>query len=250
MQEQLLMWWKQFRNICLCNLHSIFPIYIYPPKILPKKHFKFPFNTDELSKKGSFAIIRRSNKSKGHSFDSLGFVREDAIISKPSELPSLSMNILGGEFKPNHLNYKAKGAAIKNWEVNEPILLVDFMDDWEFLEDSTPIYFPLKDIHIIEFPYERNVGDKETKKLMAAFSFLQKEEKARFYGKTSVEHEPVKLNYWHVELKLKDVEGNTVKKADSAWKKSAAESALNDILLVKALPYIQNFATIPKEFYS
>lgn len=244
------MWYKRLKTICLCKLYHFFPQYFYPPEILPQIGFKFPIDTNKLNSIGSFAVIRRSNKSKDNSFDSLGFVREDAIISKYSELPNLSMNILGGNFKLKHLKYRPKGLSTKSWRENEEVLLVDYVDQWECLENSVPIFFPLKDIHTIEFPYERESNDKETKKLMSAFSFLQKENKARFQGKTIVEHEPIKLNYWHVELKLKDVEEKSIKKADSTWKKSAAESALNDILLVKALPDMQNFDTIPKEFYS
>jgi hypothetical protein len=250
MQQQFLTWWKEFRNICLCRLYIVLPNNIYPFIIIPKVSYIFPINIDELSQSGDFVIVRRSNKTEDKTFDEIGYLREDALISKIDQFPNLSMNILGGKFKTKHIKYKAKiGIATERWNEKERVLLIDYRDKWETWSNAIPIYFSLNDIHNIEFPYLRDSNDKETKKLKEIFSFLEQGIKTRFIGKTFVEHEPIKLNYWHVELKLKDVRGDNIEKTDSAWKKTAAENALKDILLIKGRAEILKNEIIPDIFY-
>jgi hypothetical protein len=245
MQQQFLTWWKEFRNICLCKLYIVLPNKIYPFIIIPKVSYIFPINIDGLN-----VIVRRSNKTEDKTFDEIGYLREDALISKIDQFPNLSMNILGGKFETKHIRYKAKiGIATERWNEKERVLLIDYKDKWETWSNAIPIYFLLNDIHNIEFPYLRNSKDEETKKLRKAFSFLEQGDKTRFFGKTFVEHEPIKLNYWHVELKLKDIRGDNIKKTDSAWKKMAAENALKDILLIKGRAKILKNQIIPGIFY-
>ena len=250
MQQQFLMWWKEFRNICLCKLYIILPNHIYPFRIIPKENYIFPINIDGLNQSGEYVIVRRSNKSEDKTFDEMGYLREDALISRIDQFPNLSMNILGGRFQTKHIRYKAKmGIATKKWVEKERVLLLDYKDEWVTWSDAIPIYFTLKDIHNIEFPYLRDSKDKETKKLKEIFSFLEQDNDTKFTGKTYIEHEPIKLNYWHIELKLKDIRGENIKKTDSKWREMAAKNALTDIVLIKGRAEIGKNEIIPNMFY-
>ncbi len=204
----------------------------YPTCVIPYFHYKYKIDINHLICEDNCVIVRRSDKSEEESFNDLDILRED-IISE-SDVPNLSMNLYGGKFNNTHLKFRCVRPATDLWN-GEKIKISKYRTFYLLLDTYSPIYFLIKDLHNKEFPYYKT-DDKETKKLLTALnlSTLSENGKVKLNGKSFVEHTPTKLNYWHVELQIKDVQDSEIKHAKSAWQKSAAEYAYKDIITMSA----------------
>lgn len=223
----------------------------YPNCILPYLHYKLRIeenSINQLVNEENCVIVRRSDKSEVDSFNELDILREDIISDKST--PNLSMNLYGSKFTNEHLKFRCFGNAIKLWE-GEKIKFSEYNACYSILESHSPIYFLIKDLHNKIFPYYKT-DDTETQKLLKILGLnIQSENgKVKFNGKSSVIHSPNKLNYWHVEFQIKDIQEREINKTNSAWQKSAAQYAYNDIIVMSAKKNPPKYIySIPSEIY-
>jgi hypothetical protein len=234
----------------------------YPIRIIPKQSYKTEITIQDILDINDTAIVRRSLRNHKDIFDRFGSLRQDALIEDLKDVPGLSMNLLGASFKTNDIRYIAKGVASKKWDGFENKLWLNYIKYASFSCDATPIFFYLKDIHNKTVPYvvpQKTTNEEKFKKLKKAFSFEIKEdgEEATIFGASVIKHTPNKLNYWHVEFVILDIEARytptetkiTRKRSSSNYVKTAAEHALNDILLQSAHSKADFIASIPSEHY-
>lgn len=205
---------------------------VYPLCILPYSHYKLSIDINQIVNEENCIIVRRSNKSEKDSFNDLDILREDIISEK--DVPNLSMNLYGSKFTNEHLKYRCFGEAVNLWK-GEKIKLSKYKTFYTVLETYSPIYFLIKDLHNKNFPYHRT-NDKETQKFLKALNKVEtiKDGKIKLNGTSNVIHTPNKLNYWHVELTIKDIQETEIRSTKSAWQKSAAEYAYKDIIVMSA----------------
>jgi hypothetical protein len=239
-------------------------IIFYPFWILPKKGFKKEMDINHLNDLENHGIVRRSLRSRKNTFDKFGSVRKDALlgIDKPEkEVPGLSLNILGSKFKIWHLNYIPTKSAGKDWDGEETKLWWKYIKYATLKCRSVAIFFNLRDIHNITFPYSHH-NEGKLKEIIRKNnpSLLVQNSAGKVFGASIIKHKPARLNYWHVEFHLLDIEsrieggqtGITRQKAAKSvvWVTGAIEMALDDILLNSAFDKVnENWMNINRGHY-
>ena len=221
----------------------------YPLFILPKGFYITRMNIDSLiSGISSITIVRRSNKSKQETFNKFGMVRDDAILD--NEIPGMSMNLLGGMFQSDFIYLNPTKDASKKWDGSEIVLYSKYRKLVQKIPVTTPIFFEVKKLHNITFPYNRII-DKDTRKLVNSLDIKPIEDSGhfKFLGRSVIIHEPTRLNYWHVEFQILDIMNQQVTNTSSNWKKTVAKIALSDIIKVNALMDCPNLEKIPETYY-
>lgn len=241
---------------------KLFAIISYPRNLVPKGGFRKEIQIADLVTEGPIGIVRRSLKSsKAETFDKFGTVREDALIGHRREIPELSLNLLGGRFILSHICYSCVKDAAKYWDGIETHLWIRYFKWVTYKKPSIPIFFFLDDLHNKTFPYYRT-DDKEVRKLLKSLQIDPEitGSQAKFYGASIIKHAPSRLNYWHIEFRLLDIEAR-IKGTPSVivrdkirsykdlsiamdltkqhWINQAANHALNDILLTSAYDFIK-----------
>ena len=247
MPQKLKNLWKALKNTCLCKLYEYTGDYRYPVSILPHHSYVHFMNIDSLKSELPFFLIRRSDKDSNNTFNSAGILREDAIL--PEDTIDLSLNVLGGNFKEDHIKYIPKSDGVKPWD-GKKVYFIDYKNHYKIADVSSPIFFPLGELHRKTFPYYRG-DDSEAKKIINALSLKPEkvDGKNKLHGSSEVKHSPTNLNYWHVELTLVDQVGKRIKKSSSIWIQSAAEMAYGHLISVNALQAAPPISTISKKSF-
>ncbi|MBE2278946.1 MAG: hypothetical protein IAE91_01020, partial [Ignavibacteriaceae bacterium] len=148
----------------------------------------------------------------------------------------LSMNLLGGKFKEEHIKYRviskeSSPGAIKFKTINHPV-----------------IFFNFNDIHELEIPYKKKFQEIP-KELRVKLSLLNRDD-ITLHSKTEVKHKPEYFNYWHTTLTLLlSKENKRLENTKPAFAKQIALDLLNS-LRYKAKKSINSVDKIPEEFYS
>ncbi len=209
----------------------------------------YPINFGVINTHGNCCIVRRSELRFDETFNELGLLRPDAIT--PEQTPGLSLNLLGGLFKISDLKYVQEGEGRKPWQPATQVYFIDHVENFRVVQPITPIYFLLSEVHDQTFPYYKPTTDKSAKSLFATLNLNPPivENKYKLYGKTEVKHAPNNLNYWHVEIILKDIESKESKGVTSSTKKSIAEEAFEHVISISGLPSIRNILPIQKQWY-
>ena len=238
---------QELIDILKCKVLLVTGRLDYPLSILPKNQYIERIDIDKLYKHVPLVVVRRSDKPKEEIFNEIDLLREDVITK--SDIPRMSMNLLGGAFKQEHIKFNPIGESCRIWDGSEKVFFSNYRKSIRLLPVATPIFFEVANLHDKEFPYKRN-KDPTSNKLMNALAYKPSETEGKFilYGKSYISHEPTLLNYWHVEFQIKDFEKKLIEKAKSAWQKEAAESAFLHIQ-TSALPECPNIKEIPKSYF-
>ena len=116
---------------------------------------------------------------------------------------------------------------------------------------TIPIFFEVEALNHKTIPYQRD-KNKEANKLLQILNITPHEEDGKyvFDSKSVISHEPTKLNYWHVEFQLKDIEDNLISNTKSAWKKNAEIMALKHVISSNASLDCREIIPIPKNYFN
>jgi hypothetical protein len=219
----------------------------YPLSILPQTENVTQMDIDALCEALTLFTIRRSDKLHVDIFKKSGNLREDALNAR--EIINMSLNLLGGAFKTEHIQFKPTGEASKIWDGRESIVYSQYHNLVEHIPQVIPIFFEVNKLHNIEIPYNRT-KEKELSKIISAFELNPMETNGvyQLVGKGVISHEPTRLNYWHVEFQIQDFQKKKIKDISSAWKKEVAESILKNIIKY-ATSECGEIAIIPESFF-
>ena len=132
----------------------------FPISILPKFHYVSLINIQSLLSGQTVYILRRSDKSFNDTFNDLGKLREDALT--PKEVPFLSLNMLGGLFKPEHTRFKVLNNGMDRWKNNDYISIIDFLSDFTVIDNYCIVYIEANGIDSQSIPYSQT----QTKELV------------------------------------------------------------------------------------
>jgi hypothetical protein len=68
-------------------------------------------------------------------------------------------------------------------------------------------------------------------------------------GRTKIVHDPINLNYWHVELKVLDFADQELKNASSNKHKQIAQHALDNLVTMNSFGSVNEIGEIPSNLY-
>lgn len=249
---------KSLKNIFLCKIYEINGKLDYPKKILPNPNYKKILDFDNITQVKNVFLLRRADMSFEDTFFKLGnqyFLKDDAIDY--NRIPNLSTNLLGGGFKPDYSTFRIKRNTLaeKKWE-GDNVYLSDHVGSYTKVEGGCVVYLNANNLHNVAFPYNLNFNPdfhNEVKNFQNVFSkniiSNEKDEKIKLLGSTKVVHDPINLNYWHVELKVMDFAGKELKNASSKKHEQIAQHALNNLISINSFSSVNVIYEIPLCLY-
>lgn len=243
---------KVLKNIFLSKYYTWFENCDFPISIIPKFYYKSLIDIESLLRSQTIYVIRRSDMSSEDTFNELGVLRNDAI--KPREIPFLSLNILGGNFKVDHSKFRILNKGIERWRNREIISIADFLEDYTILDDYSLVYIEANGVNGQVIPYNQNYTKELKKEVDKFFQFVEKpkiidESHYLFKGETKLLHDPINLNYWHMELNVFDFKGEAIKYKKSKYIENFCNKVITDIICANSFQELPEISEIPKKLY-
>lgn len=248
------------KNTYLCKKLRYLGLLKYPYSILPKTSFKIEMNFDDLIENHSIFVLRRSDLPENETFhtfkDGSIILNDDSIENK--RVPDLSLNLMGGIFKKSHSIYIAIKEGIKPWK-GEKVYLSEQILNYEINDSFGSIFINANELHNKSIPYNipSNINlHKEIKKFEGVLGISENiisntpPDKIKLKGRIYFKHDPLKLNYWHIEMKIEDFKNITLKKVGNSSNERFVEELFNNWIKINSCPNISHFEKINKSFYS
>lgn len=235
----------------------------YPLCILPKPTYLDLIDEDELwSKVNGLQIQRRCAENVDRN------VLTPEIFG--NNLAEMSVNLLGGEFLPEHVRFTPKKVCPLSVS-----LLFDPDGNYIYRADAQGVYLAIADIHDRTFPSARkfpNIQEYEKVKasikdedmvgapvskdsvmsakerLVGAFRKTKGFSKDQDYNveyRISVRHRPTNANYWHCQVEIDPA----VKKDKAEWQKDALRALTNFLVGYASFEHKNPLPLIKKEWY-
>jgi hypothetical protein len=249
---------KSLKNTFLCKIYKFNGKLDYPQNILPSPTYKKILDFDNVLQFHNVFLLRRAEVSFEEAFFKLGdsyILKDDAIDYR--RIPNLSTNLLGGGFKPNHSIFRVTRDTLaeKKWD-GANVYLSEHLNSYTKVEGGCVVYLKANNIHNVDFPYNLDsnpVFHKEIEKFKNIFNDKIEEnilgQKIKLLGSTKIVHDPINLNYWHVELKLMDYSGSELKNANSKKHEQIAKHAKDNLIKMNSLNSVDKIAEIPLHLY-
>lgn len=257
---------KNFNLTLHCKFLKIIGKIDYPESIIPKENFSNEIDFDLLlASNKNIYLLRRSDKSLEQTFQLLGgnyLLRLDAISNE--RLPKLSLNLLGAFFKKEHLKYivahnKPGGSK---WLNNKKVSFKKFFKDYKVSEVGCEIYLHANNIDGKTFPFPFPYS-KDNARVVREFEkavgggvlepVKDPADPAKLYymvsGTIKLVHDPLVLNYWHVEMISKNFNDKEVKSASSAWTEPFFKSIMKHVIRVNAYHNVVETGIINQNVY-
>ncbi|WP_207533628.1 hypothetical protein [Desertivirga arenae] len=193
---------------------------------------------DNLLNEGECFIVRRLDVPESEVLNREGNV--NAMVLKKEDIPDMSMNLLGGLYKKEHLKYRTDKKASSPWNGKIKVAIKDFTNNISLLKEFSALFIPASVLHRVSIPFEA-VDKKENKQAYKGFPFEKKYEGDRIKknGECLVRHDPTVLNYWHVVLDvINPFNGEPLKNAKNAFNTFACECIINNIISKRAKPIL------------
>lgn len=223
----------------------------FPVSILPKINYVSVLDLQSLLHDQTVYIVRRSDKSYNDTFNDLGKLREDAIT--PKEIPFLSLNMLGGLFKPEHIRFRVLNNGSNPWNNNDFISIFDFLNDFTLVDNYCIVYIEANGIDSQSIPYLQPATKDLTKEINIFFQHVDKpiisDGSYKLEGETKLLHDPINLNYWHLELNILDYKQNPIKYKSSRYIEAFCKKVIDDIICANSFSKLTIIPEIPKNFY-
>lgn len=252
--------YKSLKNIFVCRKLRNKGELDYPNCILPKRSLKVEINFDDLISSHSIFVLRRSDLHENETFhtfnDGTILLNDDAIDNK--RIPNLSLNLMGGFFENIHSIYVPINDGANRWQ-GEKIYLYEHLNDYKIDNVNGLIFINANDLHNKSIPYyipSNNNLHKEIRKFEKIVGISENivlntpPNEIELKGKTYFKHDPVKLNYWHVELIIQDFKNIPLKKVGNSSNEIYVEELFTNWIKVNSYPNLTSFDKINKKHYS
>lgn len=251
---------KSLRNIFVCKKLRFKKKLNYPFCILPNTSFKVEIDFNALISNHSIFVLRRSDLPQNetfHTFNNGDFIlNDDAIDNK--RIPNLSVNLMGGFFKTIHSNFVPINNGTTGWK-GEKVYLFEHLNDFRIDDINGTIFLNVNELHNKTIPYNLPSNDnlhKEIRKFEKTVGISNNivsnvpPNEIELKGKIHFRHDPVNLNYWHVEMNIVDFKNVVLKKVGNSSTERFVEQLFNDWISVNSFPNINSFEKINKSYYS
>ena len=192
----------------------------YPYRLLPFTGYTQSVSIDEILNNGvDFAVARRVEGDKDKILKEMykGYyvIRDPDILMQNifSQIPSLSLTILGTGAQFEDMGYLQKENAKADWD-GKTHLPFRYLTKVSICKEYFSLVYRVSSIHKKPIEYGRKFNSKdsliENLKYVDSTndaetilkSFTKKSTYKMLPGQIQVEHRPTMLNYWHSELKL------------------------------------------------
>lgn len=252
---------KNLKNIYLCKKSRYSGRLKYPYCVLPKTSFKLKMNFDDLIENHSIFVLRRSDLPADETFhifnDGTVILNDDAIENK--RVPDLSINLMGGIFKKSHSIYIAIKDGIKPWK-GEKIYLSEHILNYEINGGYGNIFINANSLHNKTIPYivpfdvnihkeitkfQKMVGNKNDNVILNV-----PPNDFELKGKIYFKHDPVTLNYWHIELKIENYRDEILSKVINTPNKKFVQELFDNWIKINSYPNVIKFEKINKSYYT
>lgn len=235
---------------------------IYPKSILSKTKFVDGIDFDILISAQDVFLLRRSDKKFDETFLKVGNRTQLRVgILKKNNVLYLSMNLFGAFFKEKYIKYRILIDTFGGEKWNKkstisffknPCLLSKSISN---LSEGCPIYINANEIHNISHPYDM-FPSSDLEKYFKAFGITPQKikvdsiEKYKVYATCMLRHDPLNLNYWHVEYIIKDHKNEEIKKYGAKWLDALCTSVATDVLTFysSAQPTSSNYKIAEKHY--
>lgn len=230
----------------------------YPLELLPQPGFCVPFPFDALKAKyGNYIVCYRiegtiDENSEMGSFNGHKVLKEQCF----GHMVHLSMNLMGGFFKPEHVVFIQKRPGSDVWEADEKVDFKDYEDCIEKSKTATAVYYRESVICqpniTISFVFNDKAAFNSFCKVFQDATHPQYKDGVVDQGgfTTKIEHCPTNLNYWHVQLEVyPELKEEMLKNDHGVWRSRVFDHIRSTILCHKFEASIPFQYEIPKEMY-
>lgn len=230
----------------------------YPIELLPQPGFCVPFPLACLKEEcGGYVVCYRIKGTVDDNCEPGGFNGHKVLNEKCFEhVVHLSMNLLGGPFKPEHVRFIQKTPGSNNWAVDEKVSFMDYQGCVEECATATPIFYRDNVLCQPSISVQVIFNDKQAYKAFCRYfsesSFPQFKNGVSVWAtfETRIEHRPTKLNYWHVQLEVyPELKEEMLDNDNGIWRSRVFEHIRSTILCHKFDESMPFSYTIPTELY-
>ena len=139
----------------------------YPIQMIPRLTYKSQIDLTQINTPPSnYVLIRRSLKDYNNTFDDLGFLRRDSLVSKLSSTIGLSMYFLTKIHESKFFKFRIFNSASKPWSEGERVRLSDYSKCIEIITPYCLIYFKLNDIDGKKYLTKRILKKRKRKRFL------------------------------------------------------------------------------------
>ena len=230
----------------------------YPLELLPQPGFCVPFPLGVLKEEyGGYAVCYRIKGTVNDNCESGGFGGHKVLNENCFEhIVHLSMNLLGGSFRPEHVFFVQNKPGSNDWIAGETVDFQDYLNCIDECATATPIFYRDSVLCQPSISVPVVFNDKQAYK---AYCQCFNEKKFPPYKEgasigvtfeTKLEHRPTKLNYWHIQLEVyPELKDEMLKNDSGVWRSRIFDHIRNAILCHKFEESMPFSYTIPMELY-
>lgn len=230
----------------------------YPLELLPQPGFSVPFPFGALKTKfGNYVVCYRIEGTVEENYEQGEFNGHKVLKEQCfGHLVHLSMNLMGGSFKPEHVIFTPKKPGSNDWKLDENVDLKDYEDCIERNEKATAVYYRESVICQPNISILFVFNDKSS--FNSFCNVFQDAQHPQYKDgvidqgvfTTNIEHRPTNLNYWHVQLEVyPQLKDEMLNNDHSVWRKRVFNHIRSTILchnFEESMPFQYE---IPKEMY-
>ena len=250
---------KSLRNIFVCKKLRLKKKLNYPFCILPNTSFKVEIDFNALISNHTIFVLRRSDLPQNETFHTFNngdvILNDDAIDNK--RIPNVSLNLLGVFFKTIHSIFVPINNGSIGWK-GEKVYLFEHLNNFKIDDINGAIFINANELHNKTIPYNLPSNDnlhKEIRKFEKTVGISDNivsnvpPNEIELKGKIYFRHDPVNLNYWHVEMNIVDFKNVVLKKVGNSSTERFVEQLFNDWISVNSFPDMNSFEKINKSYY-
>lgn len=184
----------------------------YPQEIMPKKEYKIINDMGQLSDENQVCLLRRIDNlgAEATQADIDKYLFQEMATKNRERINELSVNLMGGMFKEEHLAFRINpyNQVADEWVEGTKCSIEKFEDRIKSVENYTPFYFYCNDIHDREIQSPPSNEEVKTEIQNILDEGPRNRQSSDTLHKTYLRHKPTIFNYWHVQIHFVDHAGN------------------------------------------
>lgn len=233
----------------------------YPKELIPNSNMMFPFPLQSLvERKGDYVVCYRLKGTVDDNMDEDTLGGMEVLKEECFEhIVHMSMNLIGGGFRPDHVIFVQKKPGSDPWNGAEDVCLEDFAHCIEEMAEATPVFYLASKVNNMERTVKATFNNSDAYK---AFKNAMVNAKPdcwpEFYKGISVdvpfaiciEHAPSKLNYWHVQMEVyPKLTGEQLNSEGGVWRERIFNQIRTAVLCIRFSRKPELKYDIPESLY-
>lgn len=228
----------------------------YPQEILPSKRFVCPFPLFALVEKmGDYEVCYRLNGSVDANKDVDGLGGKTVLKEECFEhIAHLSMNLLGGLFRPEYVCFVQKKPGSEPW-CGEDIKFEEYTPCVNEKNDAVPIFYLASKINQNNLTVTARFNDSQSYKKFkeivgGTWPEFHEGISIEITSEVRIEHVPSNLNYWHLQMEVyPEMSEDALNNESGVWRSRIFEQIKTAVLCHHFTETPSLKYTIPEELY-